>query len=135
MDLNTKIEILSRCVQEVIDDPSKKINDSTNLFEVGMHSLSIISLINKINKYDLDIPLIDVFRHPIIGKLANEVHKLNESESNTLNVYFSLDEYTKSEIVDILEALSELYSSIGGDELVIKRVGQYQIEGILEPVN
>jgi len=44
-----------------------------------------------------------------------------EPSAATLSLYFSLSEFTEDEVVECIGLLSDLYRSVGGDGLVIKR--------------
>ncbi|NOQ75256.1 MAG: hypothetical protein GQ574_24810 [Crocinitomix sp.] len=54
-------------------------------------------------------------------------------ENNCLSLYFNLDEYSPEEISKIISTLSDIYSIIGGDEIIIKGMQQLQYIEFLEP--
>jgi predicted nucleic acid-binding Zn-ribbon protein len=56
------------------------------------------------------------------------------SEGSPLSLYFDLDEFTPAEIADILTKISEMYVSVGGDELVIDDTTIMDYEVALVPV-
>jgi hypothetical protein len=55
------------------------------------------------------------------------------TSGEALSAYFDLAEFSDKEIVATLSLLSDLYRSIGGDELVIKRTGTLDPSTVLTP--
>ncbi|MDO6434620.1 amino acid adenylation domain-containing protein [Flavitalea sp. BT771] len=54
----------------------EKIGVDDSFFDLGGHSLKATSLVNKIKKeYGVNITLMDIFQHPTVRKLAQEIQK------------------------------------------------------------
>jgi len=64
---------------EVLNIPQEEISVTANFFSIGGHSLKASACINRFrNKFDINIPLIEIFKNPTIIQLAYfvEVNKL-----------------------------------------------------------
>jgi DNA repair ATPase RecN len=69
----------------------------------------------------------------IIGTIGNEVDENYHSANEYLSLYFSLNEYGEEEITEIISLLSDLYKSVGGDELEIKSIQTFEFVNQLNP--
>lgn len=65
-------------------------------------------------------------------RLINQTLEL--SKKDTLTLYLLEEEYTTSDISELISFISDLYREIGGDSLVIKGMEILEVESVLEPV-
>lgn len=68
----------------------------------------------------------------IDGSIPRTREKIS-GENNYLSLYFDLDEFDSEEISEIILNLSNIYSCIGGDRIIIKGMQQLQYVESLEP--
>ncbi|MDN5200167.1 hypothetical protein QQ008_02315 [Fulvivirgaceae bacterium BMA10] len=102
---------------------SKDFDPDSNLSKVGIHRF--VDILDK--QYDTIMTLQFIVTH------NKRIEIENQNTNENLSLYFDLEEFTKDEIVDIIANLSEIYSSIGGDELEIKGADLLEFESVLEP--
>ena len=82
---------------EVLGISADKIGVEDNFFTIGGHSLSAISLINKINKaFSVEVSLRDLFRHQDIGSLLAHISTLSSSNFVALSKASSKSNYVLS---------------------------------------
>ncbi len=69
-----------------------------------------------------------------VNKQEHQASQYPESHTEKdLSLFFIDDEYSSSEIAEIISLLSDLYKEIGGDELVIKGTNIHESYKVLEP--
>jgi thioesterase domain-containing protein/acyl carrier protein len=91
---------------EVLNIEKEEISTTANFFSIGGHSLKASFCLNKlINSFNINIPLIEIFRNPTVSQLANfiELNKLKisieddhlvllkEGDVSGLNIFFIHD--------------------------------------------
>lgn len=64
---------------------------------------------------------------------AEELLEEQNRDDDDLSLFFIDNEYTPTEIAEIISCLSEIYKEIGGDELIIRGTDIYEKATVLEP--
>jgi amino acid adenylation domain-containing protein len=96
---------LARIWSEVLGIDEKAISTAANFFDLGGHSLKATILISKIHKaYDINIPLIELFKAPTIKKLAQYIQNNSRRDS-----YTAIEPAKKKEYYALSPAQRRLY--------------------------
>ena len=81
---NETEQVLAEIWQELLGAEQVGIND--NFFDLGGHSLKALTLVTRIHKQlDIQIPLFEVFRTPILHQLAASIEALENRNLSPLN--------------------------------------------------
>jgi len=72
---NSTQEIVQKCVQDVLK--RDKVSVETNLFDIGLSSLGVISIITKLSTYDLDLKVKDFYECQTIVEIAELLDRKN----------------------------------------------------------
>ncbi|KAL1652047.1 Non-ribosomal peptide synthetase [Diplodia intermedia] len=73
--LTTEEETISNILKALIADESREIRPDTSIFELGIDSLSAISLFMKLKEIGYECSVANVLTHPTIEQLATLPHK------------------------------------------------------------
>ena len=101
------------------------------------HAKLTKSIINLLTEIEKSSPLKELVEFQGIVKDAIDTQiehlKVILSEKDALKLYFDLDEFSKEDILNIISLLSEIYRSIGGDGIVIKKLDTLEFSTNLMP--
>jgi thioesterase domain-containing protein/acyl carrier protein len=76
---------LVRIWSEILGIEERKISATSNFFEIGGHSLSIITLISKIyNEFGIELPVTSLFKTPILREIAEQIKLASCAEDPVL---------------------------------------------------
>ena len=68
---------------EILNLPEEKISTTSDFFELGGHSLKSMMLMGKINsEFNVNIPLIEIYKNATVSKLAKTIKKQTEVHSH-----------------------------------------------------
>lgn len=79
--LNVDEETVAGVLRDVIDDTSREMRPSTSIFELGIDSLSAISLFMKLKEIGYQCSVANVLTHPTIEQLATLPHNEKQNAS------------------------------------------------------
>ncbi|NOQ28126.1 MAG: amino acid adenylation domain-containing protein, partial [Bacteroidales bacterium] len=101
---------------EVLNIEKEDISTIANFFSIGGHSLKAANCINKLmNKFDINIPLLEIFKNPTINQLADFIH-INKSKTG-------IDD-------DHLVLLKE--GDVNGENIFLIHDGSGDVDGYIE---
>ena len=137
MKKSERIKIVKKAVCEVLNIREEYVTESSDIFQLGFHSLLLFRLTSVLKQHDLEISFATIFRESTIEGIASNVTELMKSvaEFNPLSLYFDAGEFSNEEITEVLSLLSSVYSDIGGDSLVIRGKGLYNYSKVLNPTH
>ena len=104
------------------------------------HFVHVSGLVNEINEGDtVEFELkegrkgLNAVNVKVIDGSTPIAREKISGKDNHLSLYFDLDEFDSEEISEIILNLSDIYSCIGGDRIVIKGMQQLQYVESIEP--
>lgn len=56
------------------------------------------------------------------------------SDESVISLYFMEDEFSASEVAELISFISELYKDLGGDQIIIKGIEVFESSNVLQPV-